>query len=119
MDNNTSSENNYENFDIETVEELKSYKCLNNICSLSVLKDGRIATFQSYEDETGAFFHKFCVYSVNHIFKCDISIDYDFGLPYYLEDDEKVLYEMKDGNAIVYGPKIIKINKNNIEQIWI
>ena len=101
----------YENFNINEIQELYSFTTQNNVKNILVLNDKRLITHQEYFNEKGEAGYKLCVYSTTNGFICDINID--FG-------DISKLFLMDDGNVIMAGDKlqIVKINKNNIEEIW-
>ena len=106
----------YENFNINKMKELYSYTTKNEVEKFFILNDRRILTDQRYYDENGNSFHKLCVYSLINGFICDINMDY-----VQIES----FYQMDDGNVIIYDSnhkdekiKIIKIKKNEIEEIW-
>ena len=101
----------YENFNINEIQELYSFTTQNNVKNILVLNDKRLITHQEYFNEKGEAGYKLCVYSTTNGFICDINID--FG-------DISNLFLMDDGNVIMDGDKlqIVKINKNNIEEIW-
>ena len=109
-------DDNYENFNVSTIKELQSFSTKNEVENILILNDGRIVTNQCYYNEDSEQFYKLCVYSLKNGFVCDINIDYH---------DISKWFKMDDGNIIIkYGPKkeghikLIKINKNNIEDIW-
>ena len=104
--------NNYEIFNINKMKELQSYTAKKIVDKILALNDGRILTIQSYRDEAGHSFYKLCVYSITDGFICDLNIDF--------EKEIEAIYQMKDGNLIVFfrNIKIIKINKSNIEDVW-
>ena len=125
--NNSENDNNirsisdkYENFNINKMKELQSFKVQYRIFHLLVLNDGRILTIQLFEsDETEeyeSYSYKLCVYSVKNGFVCDINMDF-----YHVIE----IYKMDDGNIILAKHKskeeyikIIKVNKNYIEEIF-
>ena len=103
----------YENFSINNMKELQSFTTKNEVSILFILNDGRMLTNQNYSNEDGDTFYKLCVYSIENKFICDINIDYDFI---------NEIDQMNDGNVIqrtkYQNIKVIKIKKNNIEEIW-
>lgn len=105
-------DNKYDNFNINKIKELQSFTTQNKITLLFVLKDRRILTIQEYFNEKGKLFQKLCVYSNKNGFLCDINID--------IEDCDKI-FQMDDENVITCGyiNKLLKIKKNNIEEISI
>ena len=106
------SKDKYENFELNQIKELKSYKIQYEILGLEVLNDGRIFTTQKYRDEKGKKHYKLCVYSIENEFICDINIDFE---------EIKNIFKMDDGNIILYTNNqsiiIIKIKKNNYKEI--
>ena len=99
-------------FNINKMKELLSYTAKKIVDKILALNDGRILTVQSYRDEKGNSFYKLCVYSITDGFICDLNIDF--------EKEIEAIYQMKDGNIILFfrNSKIIKINKSNIEDVW-
>ena len=96
------------------------------------MKDGRILTNQKYYDENGNDLYKLCVYSIKNTFICDINIEFRKIEGFYLMDDGNVIIDA-DGSeqfqtGIWLNPKaiansyqiikIMKINQNNIEEIF-
>ena len=109
----SSSADKYENFDINKIKDLQSFKTQNYIEEFLVLNDRRILTIQRYRNEDGDKFYKLCVYSITKGYDCDINIDFE---------DIKDMSKMEDGNILFYTwkniIKIIKIKKDEIEEIF-
>ena len=105
------SDDKYENFNINEIQELQSFTTNNKIHQILILNDRRILTHQDYFDERGNRLFKLCVYSTTNGFICDINID---------TDDISDIYQMDDGNIIIngYNIQIVQIKKNTIEKIW-
>ena len=123
---------NYENFNINKMGTLHSFVSKFEIEKLLILKDGRILTNQKYYDENGNDLYKLCVYSIKNTFICDINIEFRKIEGFYLMDDGNVIIDA-DGSeqfqtGIWLNPKaiansyqiikIMKINQNNIEEIF-
>ena len=124
---------NYENFNINKMRTLHSFVSKFEIEKLLILKDGRILTNQKYYDENGNDLYKLCVYSIKNTFICDINIEFRKIEGFYLMDDGNVIIDA-DGSeqfqtGIWLNPKaiansyqiikIMKINQNNIEEIFV
>ena len=125
INNNTVNDNNisrikynslndtYENFSIERMKELQTFNPKNNIKAISILNDGRIITYQLYQNEKGNECDKLCVYSIKDGFICDINVD--------IENSINEFFSLDDGNVILFKSleiNIIKVKKDSIEQIW-
>jgi len=88
--------------------------CVDKIMPLN---DGRILTYQRYNDEQDKNKWKVCIYNFNYDFViCDVSMEYD-------EFPGKII-QMGDNNIIQVGDiskgeflKVIKIKKNTLEEI--
>jgi len=110
--NYTPENDSYENFSLNQIKELQTFKTNNKIEKIIVLNDGRILTIQKYCNEEGKKLYKLCVYSILNEFVCDINIDIE-----NIND----IFKMDDGNVILYTNsnliKIIKVRKNDIEEI--
>ena len=107
------SDDKYENFHLDQIKELQSFTINNKIENILVLNDGRILTIQRYSNESGKKLYKLCVYSIINEFICDINIDIE---------KVKNIFRMEDGNVAIYTDnnfiKIIKVKKNNMEEIF-
>ena len=103
----------YENFNLNQIKELQTFTTKSEVEKILILHDNRILSLQSYSDEDWEYIYKLCIYSPNNRFTCDINVDFYDSDNIFLMDDGYVLIENKNRNI-----KTIKINKNNIEEIW-
>ena len=106
----------YDNFSIEKMKEIYSFKPKNSVDVICLLNDKGILTSQSYENDEGFDENKLCVYSIKKGFVCDINVDYSEE-----NDTPREFILMNDGRVIIkckHEIIIIKITKNNIEETW-
>ena len=104
----------YENFHLNEIKELQSFNATDYVLEIYMLNDGRILTFEAHVEEREDKYYKLCVYSADNGFNCDININIDNEMVEYF-------FQMNDGNLIIIvskGIKIVKIEKNTIEEIW-
>ena len=104
----------YENFHLNEIKELKSFNATDYVAEIYILNDGRILTSEAHTEELEDKYYKLCVYSADNGFNCDININIDNEMVEYF-------FQMNDGNLIIIvskGIKIVKIEKNTIEEIW-
>ena len=104
----------YDNFHLNEIKELQSFNATDYVAEIYILNDGRILTSEAHTEELEDKYYKLCVYSADNGFNCDININIDNEMVEYF-------FQMNDGNLIIIvskGIKIVKIEKNTIEEIW-
>ena len=103
----------YDNFHLNLIQKLDSFKIKNYVITWLILSDERILLYYQNDQDNGEPQNKLSIYSKTKIgFVCDINNDYD--------DYIFNLYLMDDGLVIIISKnytKIVKFKKNEIEEI--
>ena len=109
------SDNKYENFNINEIKELKSFKPKYKIYfdKSFILNDGRLLTYYYSSDNKEKINNKMCVYNIQKDIICDIEYDIDENISNFTQ--------MNDGNIIGISKdlRIFKLKEKSIEQIKI
>ena len=116
-DNNTkirNSDDNYNNFEIRKINELKKFSTKYEIEEIIILNDGRILSYQKYCNENGDELYKICIYNIiNDEIICDINYDTEEILSIFQMDDDNII--IGNYNKL----KLLKIKEKSIEEIHI
>ena len=111
---NKIDENNKKEIDNINNSKSISFSTNYNILKIIALHDGRILTYQYYEDDKKKYIYKVFIYNLNYdTVICDISSDTDYS-------EKMKIIQMDDDNVIKMCHdyiKIYRIKKNFIEEI--
>ena len=105
------SDDKYDSFNINNLEEFKSFTTQYDNEKLMVLLDRRLLSYQKYCNENGDPLYKLCIYSLNDGIRCDIN--------YNIEKVEDI-FQMSDSNLLIHFKeriKIFKIKSKSIKEI--